>query len=287
MTKAEKALEQFGLNKNETKVYLEILNHDESSPFQISKLTGIPRTTVYDIVMTLSLKGLIELKQSDGFTKQQTLIRAKNPSVLRKILQDKRKELTKLELNILDILPDLKQDFHKEESNAYIKFSPGIENVKKMLLDFNTVDLPTYVFTDEMPADAVGNSYTDEAVQEELKATKHKLNRLKKIIPLNDWTKHVIGYQYSLNPDYIKFYETRFIDNPIFDLNQEIYIQGDLIWIITAKDDEIWAATITSKLLAKSLISIHQLIWNMATPLTDGIVKSWGKDEYAEVLKEN
>ena len=113
-------LKRFGLSENETKVYLESLKHNETSPFQLSKATGIPRTTVYDVVMELSLKGLIELEQSDGIQKQQTKIRAKNPSILRTILQGKRKELTSLELDILNFLPNLKADFHQNKVNAVL-----------------------------------------------------------------------------------------------------------------------------------------------------------------------
>lgn len=82
MDTSTKVLKRFGLTDNEIDIYIECLKNEELSPFQLSKLTGIPRTTVYDCLMSLSLKGLIELEQSDGFQKQQTRVRGKNPSEL-------------------------------------------------------------------------------------------------------------------------------------------------------------------------------------------------------------
>jgi sugar-specific transcriptional regulator TrmB len=133
MDQVHHTLSRFGLTKNETDVYLAALKLNETSPFELARLTGIPRTTVYDILMTLSLKGLVTLTQSDGFTKQQTRIRAKNPSTLRSILRQKQKDLTSLEIDVMDILPQLKNDFQKQDANADFQFYPGIEGAVKVM----------------------------------------------------------------------------------------------------------------------------------------------------------
>ncbi|MEI7604055.1 MAG: helix-turn-helix domain-containing protein [bacterium] len=286
MNKIQKVLEQFGLTENETKVYLEVLRHDYLSPFQIAKLTDIPRTTIYDIIMSLSLKGIIELKQSKGFEKQQTLIRAKNPSILRKILQDKRKDLSVLELNIMGIISDLKKDFHRDNTDAFVKFYEGIEGAKKIMYNFRDIDLPCYGWCYLTPADAFGSDVINEYVQNELKSDDEKRNRQKLIIPYNEWTRHVVTYQYSKNSDYIKIYEFRYIDNPSFEVNEDISVQGNIIQIMSAKDDEIWGLEITSNLLAQTMISFHHLMWNMATPITEEVVKSWGSNEIIEAEKD-
>jgi sugar-specific transcriptional regulator TrmB len=87
-----KTLRAYGLSDNEIEVYLAAIKLDETSPYELAKLTGIARTTVYDVITDLSLKGLLELERSDGFPKQQTKIIAKNPSVLRQKLRERRKE---------------------------------------------------------------------------------------------------------------------------------------------------------------------------------------------------
>ena len=55
MDKTQRILANFGLNDNETKVYLASLKQDGLGPFKLSQLTGIPRTTIYETLMSLSL----------------------------------------------------------------------------------------------------------------------------------------------------------------------------------------------------------------------------------------
>ena len=104
-----KTLTAFGLTDKEARVYRAALNHEETSPFELSRETKIPRTTVYEILFNLSLKGLIALVQSDGFSKQQTRIKAKNPSLLREIVAKKRADLASLDVDLVQILPYLKK----------------------------------------------------------------------------------------------------------------------------------------------------------------------------------
>ena len=106
-----RSLGEFGLTENEIMVYLQCLKVVDATPFTISKATGIARTTVYDILLGLSLKGLITVTQSDGYKKQQTKIRAKDPFIIRKILTERRNKLFELEADIVQFLPFIKKDF--------------------------------------------------------------------------------------------------------------------------------------------------------------------------------
>jgi hypothetical protein len=282
-----KTLKKFGLSDNEALVYVEALKKDELSPFQISKLTNIPRTTVYDVLMSLALKGLVELDQSDGFQKQQTKVRAKNPSILRKILQQKRDDNLKLEVEVNDILPELKGLFHKDESNANFRFFPGIEGCKSVYKNIeNDVPDDEYIWSYLMPDDMFGSDFINEDIKTGTKIQK-KYNKSKRfIIPLNPWTKHVLSYQYSLHPDYFDTREFRFIESPMFECFLEMSIKGDVINIACTEEDEVWGMIIQSKALVKTLKSIYSLHWNMATPVTKEVVESWGKSEFLEKQKE-
>ena len=91
MNLINKVLLDFGLSESEIKVYLECLKETDLGPFKLANLTGIPRTTVYEILTSLALKGLVELEHSDGFTKKQTKVKAKNPTTLREMVRNKKK----------------------------------------------------------------------------------------------------------------------------------------------------------------------------------------------------
>jgi hypothetical protein len=280
-------LQEYGLNTNEITIYLESLKHDEISPFKLANLTHIPRTTVYDVLMSLSLKGLIELIHSTGLEKQQTRVRAKNPSIIRKYLADKRKDLVKLEIDVLDILPDLKKDFHKGKANSDFKLFPGITGANEVYDKLTNIDyaLPVYAFTNLMPADAFGRKRTDDLIDAEFKKRAKVNTKAKQIIPLTEWTKHVLTYQYGRDNNYLKYNEFRYVDNPIFSIHQDLNIVADKIFIVTAEEDEIWGMIINSQTLSKSLTSIFHLIWQIATPLTQELVESWGENEFLKAEK--
>ncbi len=275
MKQIKKALEKFGLSQNEIKIYLQALKLEKTSPYQLSRLTKIPRTTVYDTLMNLSLKGLIHMQQSDGI---QTKIKALNPSKLRSIIHQKQEKLTDLDIDLVEIMPFLKGDYHKDQPNADFQFFPGIKGAKKVFFteDQDQTNAQVYGFTKLLPIDIFGPEAIDDLIKSENKVNTPK----KEIIQLNDWTKHVLSYQVGKNPAYLDSRQIRFIDNPIFKQFLRLAIKGSRVRITCAEGEEVWGLIINSKALSKSLLSIFHLIWSQATPVTEKLVKSWGTSKY-------
>lgn len=284
---ATKALRKFGLTDNEIAVYILALQIEELSPYLAAKETGIPRTTIYDIFMSLSLKGLIDLEQSTGFEKQQTRVRAKNPSIMRKILEERRREAFDIETDLSLVLPELKEVYHKDDANALVQFFPGIDGMRKIYLDLEVTEQEDFgdsvSWTNLMPLDALGNSVVNNDVR------RGSLNRLKKkirtkyLVPLNNWTKHVMTYQSSIDPDYLKTREFRYIDSPIFNCYLEIILTNNVMKAACAEGEEVWGLVIRSKAMLATFRSIFQSQWIHAQHITPELVKSWGENEF---LKE-
>jgi predicted transcriptional regulator len=279
-----KALKEFGLTDNEISVYIESLKHDELSPYQISKITGIPRTTVYDVVMGLALHGLVELEQSDGFTKQQTRVRAKNPSEIRKILEKRRKKLTKIEYDLLNFYPLLKSDYHGEKANADFQFFPGIKGAQKVYLeeDEDGIDIPVNVITKVMPMDIFGKELVNKDVESKIEHRRNMSSKLRELFPLNEWSKHVMTYQKSVNDEYFDIVEMAYIDNPLFDFYHRLSIKGNQVRIVCEEDDEVWGLIITSDSLAKSFNSLFEVLWSFSSLVTEDTLIRWGKNYMGE-----
>ena len=286
MNTIQKTLSEFGLSKNEILVYLEAIKHTEISPFKLARLTKVPRTTVYDVMMTLALKKLITIKTSQGLEKQQTWIVAKNPSVLRDMIVKRRDELNRLDVDMVDILVNLKKDHLREKPNADFSFYPGIEGVKRVynLIQGIPSNVEIYLWDHLMPMDTLGKEFINQEVSQALKVKDSvKQRRVKTIIPLNDWTRHVLSYQYGREPLYIQYHEFRFIDKSKFNLYLDMYVFLDRVALVCAKEDEAWGVMIKSKLLSLSFKSIFEVLWGIATPVTEEFVKSLGENAF---LKE-
>lgn len=285
MNQYTNVLKKFGLTENEAKVYIESLKENELSPFQISKLTGIPRTTVYDVLMNLALKGLVELDQSDGLQKQQTKVRAKNPSILRKILQKRRDDSFKIEADIVEILPSLKEIFHKDESNADFQFYPGIEGIRRVYLNIESqdIDQDCVSWTQLMPLDVFGSKDINKDVHDWNDIRLKNKTTAKVLIPLNEWTKHVLTYQYQLDNRYLDNRDFRYIESPMFEMFLDLVVQGNYIKIACSEGDEVWGIIIKSEAMAKSFKSMFNVMWSMATPVTKEFIENLGENK---LLKE-
>lgn len=288
MPNINQVLSKFGLSDKEISVYKAALKLEETSPYQLSKLTKIPRTTIYDVLMSLSLKGLIEMTQSDGFTKQQTKVKAKNPSVLRTILKNRRQDMLKTEIDILDILPSLKSDYHQNEANADFQFYPGIKGAKKVFSEeiSTCTNQPIYALTKLIAADVFGKEELNKSIEKETQALQAKNIQIKEIVPLNDWTKHVISYQASKNSSYLKTRQLRYIDNPGFDQFIRLAVNGNRARMVCAHQEEVWGLVINSPAAAMSFKSILELLWHQSTPITQEFLESWGENEYIEAEKK-
>lgn len=287
MNAIHSVLSKLGLSENEVKVYVEAIKHEKIAPYALARAIHMPRTTVYDVMLNLALKGLITVHQSQGLEKQQTWITAKNPSTLRDMLFAKRKQLAQIEVDLVDILPILKGEYIQHTENTNFQMFPGIAGAKQVMNQ--TIEAKNNstlrVFESLMPMDTLGKKLINEDVDTGL-ANKRTTNMsIKSLIVLNKWTKHVLAYQHSRNADYVKLHNFRYIDNPLLAINLDISVLEDTIRCVCAEDNEAWGLIIKSEKLAKTLSSIFDVLWIQSHELTEKDITGWGKNEFFEAEK--
>ncbi|MBI2148560.1 helix-turn-helix domain-containing protein [Candidatus Woesearchaeota archaeon] len=100
----EKILEEIGLTKNETKIYLNLLKIGSTTTGNIIKETGIHTSKVYDGLERLMHKGLV----SYVIISNVKYFKAVDPERLIDFLEDKKNAINKQEEEIKKIIPKLK-----------------------------------------------------------------------------------------------------------------------------------------------------------------------------------
>lgn len=275
-------LKNFGLSDNEAFVYQKAVELGQTSPFKISKATGIARTTVYAVLTDLALKGLVELESATGLMKQQTQVIAKNPSVLRDLIHAKQKKLSSQEVDVVEILPWLKKEYLKDTTDTDFQFYPGMDGANFVMFDYDGVDEDSYIFDYQVPMDATGNQEMNKGVDLGIKQRAGGTGIEYNLTPMTDWTKHVLSYQVERNPHYLDRAEFRYLPFELQNLNVMVRLKGDRVWIVSVKDKEVWGIKIRSKNLTASLISLHQALWKMATPITKDMIESWMPNRYLQ-----
>ncbi|MEK7657574.1 MAG: helix-turn-helix domain-containing protein [Patescibacteria group bacterium] len=127
----KKLLKKLGLNGQEMKIYLALLNSGSSSIRQIASKTGINRGTVYE-----SLKKLIKNKLiTHQIKKRQKHFAVENPETIKALLRSEREKLTELENEISASLPRLKAFYSRVNQESYIKIYEGASGTKFILED--------------------------------------------------------------------------------------------------------------------------------------------------------
>lgn len=97
------SLQQIGLSKNESKIYLVLLRNGSLNADQIARGTGVHRRNVYDSLDRLLNRGLITKSVSSSGAQFGAL----DPSMIKGILQEARDSIAKKEAALLAILPEL------------------------------------------------------------------------------------------------------------------------------------------------------------------------------------
>jgi len=124
----EQELKLLGLNDVDVKVYLVLLEREESLASEIAKKLGIPRTSIYDILERLQQEGLASFTVKD----YKKYFSASEPKSIIENLENTRDKIKK----ILPALEQIKQkpEFESIKSEVY-EGPKGLQTILNMILD--------------------------------------------------------------------------------------------------------------------------------------------------------
>ena len=234
----EKELEQLGLTKTESKIYLTLLELGPSLAGAISRKSGIHRRSIYDAMERLSQKGLIGyiLKNNRRYYE------AVNPDQLLSLLKEKEEA-------IKEILPqlELKYNLTKEKQETlFFKGKAGLKTAfedqiltRKEILIFGASPLATEIlrfYFKWFDKRRVENKIKVKIIFDSSAKGKHPK------IPLSE----------------IKYLPKRYATPTATN------IYGDKISIILWSKDSPLAIIIKQKEIADSYKKFFELMWNIA-----------------------
>lgn len=107
----EKFFLELGLTKNEGKAYDTLIKNGKMGSSEISSISGVPYSRIYDVLESLVHKGLVEIIPD----KKKKFIPA-DPSSLLNVLDQKEKELEKTR----DMVKEMQKSYEKKEKNPII-----------------------------------------------------------------------------------------------------------------------------------------------------------------------
>jgi sugar-specific transcriptional regulator TrmB len=236
-----KDLEKMGLNNNEAKVYLAALELGEANIQQISRKSGVIRTTVYGVVPQLKERGLL----SSSLQNKKTVYIAENPTKLRDDLKEKEYFLER-------ILPELLSVTNSIDKKPKIKFFEGFGGLKDIYM--NTLE-----YSNQELLAWISEKYV-ESFDEEFLYDYYVPERVKRKIWVRALAPNDPRIGRFKEEDEKSLRKTRLIPSENFPFSVEINLYGkDKIGIVSF--EEKFGLIIESEKIHSTLKSIFEINW--------------------------
>lgn len=124
----EKYLQDIGLNEKEAILYLALLAVDNSSVLDLSKKTGLNRSTTYVILEALAKKGLV----SETTVGKKTHYQAEPPERLETYVEQRKILLEEQAKKLKDIIPQIKSVQREGGEKPVVQYFEGKDGVLSM-----------------------------------------------------------------------------------------------------------------------------------------------------------
>ncbi len=118
-------LQELGLSKNESRIYLSLLEQGSSTATRLAAASGVHRVNVYDSIKGLKEKGLVGEINNDN----KRLYQAAPPEHLRHLLREK-------EIKLDQILPQLNLSGTLQGTKHQVQIFEGYDFIRNLFLHF-------------------------------------------------------------------------------------------------------------------------------------------------------
>jgi len=241
----QKQLIELGFQEKEASVFLSLLELGPSTATEIARKAGINRTTSYDILESLSSRGLISLIPEAKIQKYA----AQDPKKVIDFLENKVRNTKKQLEKATSLLPELMSVYNTKEKPR-VKFYEGIEEMKEAFED-------TLTAKNEILAYAVGEdmykALSEKYFNDYFKKRVAKNISVRVIAPDDEGTKKVI------ENDAEELRTTLLVPKETFYFSVETNIYNNKVLLISWR--EKFAVLVESAQIADSQRKMFELAW--------------------------
>lgn len=238
-------LSQFGLDENQSKTFLSMLEIGPASILEISKKSGINRSMLYDVVDSLIELGIV-YKSVRG---KKVRFVAREPETLQVLLAQKLEKFEKL-------LPDLKTLVAEGSTKPSVNLHEGLAGIKQAYLGAaRSKEQKLYAFVGVeslLSKTNVLETFWDEEFKNERKK-RNVFGQL--LVPDN-----AAGKKFQAK-DNQNFRASRLINAEQYNFPAEVLLYDDTVAFISYTQHEEYAVEINSSAIAETLKMAWKFIW--------------------------
>ncbi len=243
----EKELKKLGLDKNEAKIYLSLLELGPSGISEIAQKAEMNRTTLYSVFDRLIEKGLLSISISG----KRRVYTAESPGKVKQIIKD--------QLAVLDeLMPELLSRVRTIKNKPVFRYLDGLEGIKIAFLDSLKTKDETIIGFSGIEALTVSNKSLLRFWENEYIPKRKKLKKfVRLILPENE-----IGQNFK-DKDAEHFRESKMVPGSRYNFECEIHTYDDIVTVVSYSQGEEFALEIKSKPIANTIKMIFQIVWTV------------------------
>ncbi len=239
-------IEELGLTRNESEIYLSLLKNGMSSAGDLTKDTGIHRRNVYDSLQRLMQKGLASsIKESN-----HTLFNPANPKRFYQLIEERRSALESKKDQLDAIMPAL-LDMRSARPKHDVRFFTGIEGLKTVFEDILRTNKDYLGYGPGNTIESLMKFYFPQFIK------KRKRLKIKHRMIYDEKSR---GAAFTRGP----LSRVRYLPNKYISLTAN-RIYGDKVSILLISQTEPMAITIKNKEIALSYRKHFEILWKGAS----------------------
>lgn len=247
-------LQEFGLEKEESRIYEYLLKNGQTSVTQISKDTSIPRGSVYRFIENLLLTQLI----IEVTTPRGRKFEAGSVHNLETILKQRTNELLNLKNSFNEVEKIIKNISIPNIAKTKIISYEGMKGLEQITWNSSKAKDELRIIELSTMSRFLDFGFA-EKTRTEFILNKVHVKELTNQTKLKDWT--------EITQFVTDFWECRHIPKLSFEISFEILIYNDVYTMYNYKDNDIMGVEIHNKQLAKMQKQIFDYLWGNATAL--------------------
>ncbi|NMB57318.1 hypothetical protein GYA19_05295 [Candidatus Beckwithbacteria bacterium] len=242
-----------GLDQDETKIYLALLNKGLSTVLEIAKETKINRTTLYRRLENLVGKNLIELIIDE----KRTLYKAVDLDNLEQVIIEKTAKLKTLQDNFKQIKNYLIGEVGYGQPGTRVQFYRGVQGIKQM-----------YWHALKAKNEFVGYSYlTSESIVGYRFIERWSQEFINRGLKGRDLISQVYLDNRKEFPEAKGVnwasWQTRLLPEKVFIINHQMDIYNDIIAMYNWHNGEIFGVEIYNEKIAQMHKQMFEVFWQM------------------------
>lgn len=244
-------LSQLGLTHKQIRIYTDLAQNPDSTVVQISRRTGLPRSSIYTELDQLIDKGYVHFKKVGKSTK----FKITDPRNIKYELDEKSRLIAQLQANADQFVSQLLSGPATQKSHHSINVYEGQAGIKQILWNIlSTKEKLVVGYSHSRLEQVVDHDFAERWREEFRRREIRNKMILNKPVKVN----------WSTVPDFLgtDWVQLKTLQQEKISFDREIFMYDDTLTIISPKTDpEQYGVEITDKFLVDSYRQIFNFLW--------------------------